>query len=209
MKELFEFKLGSMIMDKYERKFLELLRYVDFIKDEQVNIQRFLSGLPSIFSDKIQYDDPKTLEEEIRRDKFIYDRHRGRTTFQKAWEDKKKGNMEQRKKGHKPPIFKNTSQGNPTQHAPKMTETLGKRPRRQPIKCWDCEGDHMYKYFPHRGERVNIVHNVQHDDTIEDMGRSMTRIYATLEKKKVEFHSDMIEVEGKINDQPISILIFS
>jgi hypothetical protein len=41
------------------------------------------------------------------------------------------------------------------------------------------------------------------------MGRSMPRIYATLEKKKVEFQSHMIEVEGNINDQPIVILIDS
>jgi hypothetical protein len=111
MKELFELKLGSMTMDEYERIFLELLRYVDFIKDEKVKIQRFLSGIPSIFSDKIQYDDPKTLEEAIRRAKCLYDQHRGRPTFQKAWEDKKKGKMEQRKKGYKPPFFRNSSQG--------------------------------------------------------------------------------------------------
>ena len=61
MKEFFELNLGSMTMDEYERRLLELLRYVDFIKDEQVNIQRFLSGIPSIYSDKIQYDDPRTL----------------------------------------------------------------------------------------------------------------------------------------------------
>jgi hypothetical protein len=209
MKEFFELKLGSMTMDEYERIFLELLRYVDFIKDEQVKIQRFLSGLPSIFSDKIQYDDPKTLEEAIRRAKCLYDQHRGRPTFQKAWEDKKKGKMEQRKKGHKPPFFRNSSQGKPTQNEPRMTETLGKRPRKQPIKCWGCEGDHMYRDFPHRGERVKIVHNVQQVDTVEDMGRSMPRIYAALDNKQAEFQSHMIEVEGKINDQPIAILIDS
>jgi hypothetical protein len=38
MKELFEFKLGSMTMDEYERRFLELLKYADFIKDEKVKI---------------------------------------------------------------------------------------------------------------------------------------------------------------------------
>jgi hypothetical protein len=53
MKDFFELKLGSMTMDEYERIFLELLKYVDFIKDEHVKIQRFLSGIPSIFSDKI------------------------------------------------------------------------------------------------------------------------------------------------------------
>jgi hypothetical protein len=161
MKELFELKLGSMTMDEYERRFLELLKYVDFIKDEHVKIQRFLSGLPSIFSDKIQYDDPKTLDEAIRRAKCLYDQHRGRPNFHKAWEDKKKGKMEQRKKGNKPPFFRNNSQGKPTQNESRMSETFGKIPRKQPMKCWGCEGDHMYRDFPHRGEKVRIVHNVQ------------------------------------------------
>jgi len=53
MKKLFEIKLGSMTMDEYEKIFLELLKYVHLFKDEQVNIQRFLSGFPSIFNEKI------------------------------------------------------------------------------------------------------------------------------------------------------------
>jgi hypothetical protein len=40
-------KLGQLTMDDYAIKFLELLRYVSYIKDEKVNIQRFLSGLMS------------------------------------------------------------------------------------------------------------------------------------------------------------------
>jgi hypothetical protein len=60
MKEFFELKLGSMTIDEYERRFLELLKYVSFIKDETVNIHRYLSGIPSFISEKIQYDDPKT-----------------------------------------------------------------------------------------------------------------------------------------------------
>jgi hypothetical protein len=94
MKELFEPKLWSMTMDEYERIFLEFMKCVDFVKDEQVKIQMLLSGFPLIFSDKIQYDDPKIFDEAIRRAKCLYDRHRGRPTFQKAWEDNKKGNME-------------------------------------------------------------------------------------------------------------------
>jgi hypothetical protein len=89
MKEFFELKLGSMTIDEYERRFLELLKYVSFIKDETVKIQRYLSGLPTFISDKIQYDDPKTLEETVRRAKCLYDQQKARPTFQKAWEDKK------------------------------------------------------------------------------------------------------------------------
>jgi hypothetical protein len=53
MKEFFELKLGSMTIDEYERRFLELLKYVPFIKDETVKIQRYVSGLPPSISDKI------------------------------------------------------------------------------------------------------------------------------------------------------------
>ena len=53
MKEFFELKLGSMIIDEYEKRFFELLKYVDFIKGENIKIQKFLSGLPSFYSDKI------------------------------------------------------------------------------------------------------------------------------------------------------------
>jgi hypothetical protein len=38
MKEFFELKLGSMTIDEYERIFMELLKYVPFIKDEAVKI---------------------------------------------------------------------------------------------------------------------------------------------------------------------------
>jgi hypothetical protein len=90
-----------------------------------------------------------------------------------------------------------------------MTETMGQRPRQPPIQCWVCRKDHMYRYFPHRGEKVSIVHNEQHATIIEDMGINVPRIYAVVDNKQVEFQSHMIEVEGKINDQPIAILIDS
>jgi hypothetical protein len=90
-----------------------------------------------------------------------------------------------------------------------MIETEDKRTRQPPIQCWGCEGDHMYRDCPHRGEKVSIIHNVQQDDTVEGVGRDVPRIYAALDNKKVELQSHMIEVEGKINNQTIDILIDS
>jgi hypothetical protein len=49
MKEFFELKLGSMTIDEYERRFLDLLKYVPFIKDETVNIHRYLSGFATFY----------------------------------------------------------------------------------------------------------------------------------------------------------------
>jgi len=112
MQEFFQLKLGSMTMDEYERKFLEMLRYVGFIKYEKVKIQIFLSGIPSFYNDKIHFDYPKTLEESIRKEKYNYEHNKGRLDFQKAWDDKKKGKVDQRNKGYKPPFFRKNSQDN-------------------------------------------------------------------------------------------------
>ena len=42
-------------MDEYANKFLELLRYVRYIRDEKVKIQQFLSGLPQAYKDRIEF----------------------------------------------------------------------------------------------------------------------------------------------------------
>ena len=38
MQEFFELRLRNRIMEEYEKRFLELLGYVDFIQDEKVKI---------------------------------------------------------------------------------------------------------------------------------------------------------------------------
>jgi hypothetical protein len=129
MKEFFELKMGNMTIDEYKRRFLELLKYVPFIKDETVKIQRYLSGLPPSIGDKIQYDDPKTMEEMIRREKYLYEQQRENRSFQKAWDDQKKFKKEQRQKGNKPPFFRNSPQGQPSFREPRMADIGGQRPR--------------------------------------------------------------------------------
>jgi hypothetical protein len=90
-----------------------------------------------------------------------------------------------------------------------MAEVGGKRPRQTPMQCWGCKGDHKYRYFPHRKDKVRVVHNVQQAETMEDMGRRVPRIYAALDNKQDEFQSHMIEVEGMINNHAFTILIDS
>jgi hypothetical protein len=54
---------------------------------------------------------------------------------------------------------------------------------------------------------MRIVHNIQEAKTIEDMGGSMQSIYASLDIKQVAYQFLMIEVEGKIDNHSIDILI--
>jgi hypothetical protein len=65
-----------------------------------------------------------------------------------------------------------------------MADSFGKRPRKQPMKCWGCEGDHLYRDCPHKGERMRIFHNIQEAEIVEDMGGNMPRIYAALDNKQ-------------------------
>jgi hypothetical protein len=116
--------------------------------------------------------------------------------------------MDQRKET-KPPFLRNNTQGQPTSREPRAIETGGQRPRKPPIQCWGCKGDHMFIDCPPRGEKVRTVHNVQQDEIVDDMGIKVTRIYAALDNKQAEYQSHMIEVEGMINNQTIFILIDS
>ena len=62
-----------MSMNELSNKFLSLLRYVPYIIDENPKIQRFLSCLPTSFKEKIEFDNTKTLEEELRKYYFCYE----------------------------------------------------------------------------------------------------------------------------------------
>ena len=53
------------------------------------------------------------------------------------------------------------------------------------------------------------THNIQEEDTVENATRGMPRIYAALDHRQEDHQSNMIEVEGMIHNQSISILIDS
>ena len=81
--------LGQQTMDEYANKFLELLRYVQYIRDEKVKIQWFLSGFPQAYKDRIEFYEPKTLEESIRKAKYCYQKSKDKPDYHKAWKEKK------------------------------------------------------------------------------------------------------------------------
>jgi hypothetical protein len=89
-----------------------------------------------------------------------------------------------------------------------MIELGGKRPRKPPIQCWGCKGDHKYIDSPHKSEKVGVFHNIQQAEIVEEISMNVPKIYAALDNKQVEFQSHMVEVEGMINNQTIVILIF-
>ena len=82
---------------------------------------------------------------------------------------------------------------------------LNKNPtQKDPLKCWECGGPHYFKYCPVRKNNSN-VHSIQEAVTVWDMERSMPRICVALENRQAYHHNSMVEIEGMINNQPISI----
>ena len=74
-KQFYGLRLGTMSMKELNSKFLILLRYVPYIVDEKPKVQRFLSCLPFHIKDIIEYDNPKILEEAMRKANFCYEQN--------------------------------------------------------------------------------------------------------------------------------------
>ena len=89
-----------------------------------------------------------------------------------------------------------------------MSESSEKRGRHS-IECWGCGGDHLQRFCPEQGKNTRTAYNIQEEDTVENAARGMPRIYAALDHRQAEHQSHMIEVEGMIHKQSISILIDS
>ena len=61
-KEFYKLKLGQLTINEYINKFIEMMKYVPYIKDEKVKMQRFISGLHQSYRDRIEFDEPNTLK---------------------------------------------------------------------------------------------------------------------------------------------------
>ena len=55
--------------------------------------------------------------------------------------------------------------------------------------------------------RLSATYMVQEEMIVGDLERTMPRINAALENRKEDYETSMVEVEGKLNQTPISILI--
>ena len=96
--------MGQLTIDEFVNKLLELLRYVPYIKDEKLKVQGFISGLPKTYQNRIEFDEPKTLEDIIRKARYCYEQLESQTEPREDWKQKNSSGFE--KKGFKSPRFK-------------------------------------------------------------------------------------------------------
>ena len=91
-----------MSMKELRSKFLSLLWYVPYIIEDNPKIQRFLSCLPTSLKERIEFefDNPKTLEEAMRKIDFCYEQIKKRESIPN-WKNKRTSNFDQKRKGFK------------------------------------------------------------------------------------------------------------
>ena len=68
-----------MNMEDFSNKFIEMVRYVPYMRDEKVKIQWFLSCFPYPYKDRIQYNEIATLDETMRKAKHCYEQYKNKT----------------------------------------------------------------------------------------------------------------------------------
>jgi hypothetical protein len=139
------------------------------------------------------------------------------------WKGKKRNNFEQKGKGTK---FCNNNFGN-NHHCYQGNNYKGNKPynqptnkekeqatfynknttQREPLKCWECGEPHYYKDCPLRRKTNNNLHIVHEAFIVNEIERNIPNISAALENRQENYHTSMVEVEGMLNNEPISILI--
>ena len=90
VKEFHELRMGSMTMDTFINRFLDLWHYVPYIKDEKIKIQQFLGFLPPNFRERIEFDMSKTLDTTLHKARIYYEHGH-------LWEENMNGNRDKSK----------------------------------------------------------------------------------------------------------------
>ena len=76
---------------------------------------------------------------------------------------------------------------------------------REPLKCWGCGEPHLFRDCPHRN--IHMIMRDREAATLNDIARNIPTISAALENRQAEHQATMVEMEGNISDQSVTILI--
>lgn len=75
-REFHDLRLVQQTMDEFINRFTSLLRYVPYIKEEKAKVQRFVSSLPSYIRERIEFENPRTMDEAIRKARICYQQNK-------------------------------------------------------------------------------------------------------------------------------------
>ena len=106
VKEFHELRTGSMTMDAFINIFLDMLRYVPYIKDMKVKIQHLLGCLPPNFLEMFEFAMPKTLDTTLHKAILFYEHGKLRHENINRSRDRSRNFSENHKPVFNPPPYK-------------------------------------------------------------------------------------------------------
>eukprot|EP00253_Pinus_taeda_P011891 PITA_11891 len=215
-REFHDLRLGQQTMDEFITRFTSLLRYVPYIREEKAKVQRFVSSLPPYMRERIEFDNPKSRDEVIRKARICYQqsKQKGESTNRK-WNEKRGLKTGVNSKGNRGNSGKGNGKGASSRFAPRTafkprnaneSKVSEQQPKwdndgtaRPPVQCWGCGGPHYIKNCPQRKgtEQLSQIHEAS---TVGEVGRSIPRINAALEDRQAEYQPTMVEFE----EQPVT-----
>eukprot|EP00253_Pinus_taeda_P022911 PITA_22911 len=222
-KEFHDLRLGQQTMDEFINRFTSLLRYVPYLKEEKAKLQRFVSSLPMYMRERIEFDNPKSMDEAIRKARICYQqsKQKGDST-NKKWSEKKNSKTVGNYKGSRSSGIKGSNKNQNNRATPrnafraksigetKMSEQPAKMDaegsNRPPVQCWGCGGPHYVKNCPQRkgADQISQIHEAS---TVGDVGWSMPRINVALDDRQAEYQPTMVDFEGKLLNLSVFVLI--
>eukprot|EP00253_Pinus_taeda_P010661 PITA_10661 len=121
-REFHDLQLGQQSMDEFINRFTSLLRYVPYIKEEKAKVQRFVSSLPAYIRERIEFDNPRTMDEAIRKARICYQQNKQKGDISnKRWNERKGNRVAGNNKGSRGNGSKGAGKGQINRNITKST----------------------------------------------------------------------------------------
>jgi len=75
------------------------------------------------------------------------------------------------------------------------------------LECWTCRKRHLKRNCPHNQCGRPQIYSAQEAKIVGYVGQTIPHIYAALDNRQVDHQAFIIEIDGKLCDQVVSILI--
>ena len=161
------------------------------------------------------------MDEVVRKERLCYEKFKGKNEQAKNLQKEEKGDSSGKRKkpkylkkfgrNHQRNKFNKTGENQTAQSQTRSKQMNGNNKRdgtvkmREHLKCWGCGEPHLLRDFPHRNIQATQV--LREATTVNGVARNIPKISTALEDRQEEHQSTMVEVEGMIADQSISVLI--
>ena len=131
-----------------------------YIKDEKAKVQQFIDGFPMSFRDHIEFYEPHTLDDAIKKFKHCYEQAKRRLDFKRNW--RSKGSGKDKKKWPKNIVDNKEGVASTGEGKFQQKNVQGEKGRvhllavdqrrpkaRETLRCRMCCDNHRKRDYPH------------------------------------------------------------